>query len=342
MAFIEESLKASRAANQWTNFGPVSLALEDRIAEILELDRNKSAVACASATAGLHALIDHYQYLHRRPLRWVVCAYTFRCQNQGPLKDAIVVDSNEEGFLNFTALQELSPDDYDGVVYTQLFGMPREASEIAEFARSRDKLLVFDSATSFYSGSGSKPLGNLGDAQLFSFHHTKPWGFGEGGVVILDKDLEKGFRSSINSGLSYQVDTGALSGNAKMSDIAAAFILDRLRNIEALRDIHAQQYTRIVEIAAGYPLRPLIPVSRGQSIFPAHVPMLLESPVTRDELGNASFVCGKYYKPLKPTPNASEIYARVFSVPCHRDMQAVDAAEFTLFFEKLAGFCAAE
>jgi dTDP-4-amino-4,6-dideoxygalactose transaminase len=42
---------------------------------------------------------------------------------------------------------------------------------------------------------------NLGNASFISLHHTKPIGFGEGGLVIIDKEYEESVRIACNFGL---------------------------------------------------------------------------------------------------------------------------------------------
>ena len=51
----------------------------------------------------------------------------------------------------------------------------------------------------FYKGRNSC---NYGNGSIISFHHTKPFGFGEGGAIIIDSKYEEGARRLINFGIS--------------------------------------------------------------------------------------------------------------------------------------------
>ena len=73
------------------------------------------------------------------------------------------------------------------VIATNCFGHLQDLNYITTQALNHDKILIFDNAAtpySFYKGTNSC---NLGVGSFVSFHHTKPIGFGEGGIAIIDK-----------------------------------------------------------------------------------------------------------------------------------------------------------
>src|SRR5262245_66428446 len=101
---IRDLLASSEASGVWSNFGPVSLQLEATAADLLALPRDRRPIACASGTVALHGLVQMYEHLAGRPLRWVVSAFTFYAQRQGPLASAQVLDCDTQGFLDLEAL----------------------------------------------------------------------------------------------------------------------------------------------------------------------------------------------------------------------------------------------
>jgi dTDP-4-amino-4,6-dideoxygalactose transaminase len=315
-AQVRELLAASEASGLWSNFGPVSLQLEATVAEALALPPGRRAVACANGTVALHGLVQLHERLAGRSLRWVVSAFTFHAQRQGALANARVLDCDEQGFLDSEALAALPVDAYDGIVVTNLFGTALHVERYEELAARAGKVLLFDSATCFGSAHPGKPFGHLGAGEIFSFHHTKPLGFGEGGCAVLPAELEDTFRSLINFGLYKGIDTGPSSSNGKMSDVAAAFILDRLRHREAVREAHRQQFRRLAEIARGLGLELL--VDGGQEgVLPNLVPILFPRPVELARLAGAPLVVHKYYRPVESAPRADALYARIVCFPCH-------------------------
>jgi dTDP-4-amino-4,6-dideoxygalactose transaminase len=319
---IRELLARSEASGVWSNFGPVSLQLEETVAESLDLPSGRRAVACANGTVALHGLVQLYEHLAGRPLRWVISAFTFHAQQQGPLADARVLDCDEQGFLDPDALAALPADSYDGIMVTNLFGTALHVELYEELAARHGKILLFDSATCFGSAYQGKPFGGLGAGEIFSFHHTKPCGFGEGGCAVIPAGLEDTFRSLINFGLYKGIDTGARSSNGKMSDVAAAFILDRLRRREEVRAAHRQQFRRLAGIAHDLGLALL--VDGGQEgVFPNLVPILFPHALGPERLSGGPLVVHKYYRPVESRSRADALYAHIVCFPCHRGVAQV-------------------
>ena len=323
---IRKLLESSETSGMWSNFGPLSRRFEETVAEILALPAGRRVVACASGTVALHGLVQLFEHVAGRPLRWVVSAFSFHAQRQGPLAAARVLDCDAHGFLDLDELGALSPDSYDGIVVTNLFGTALHVERYEELATRAGNILLFDSATCFGSTYHGKAFGGLGAGELFSFHHTKPCGFGEGGCAVVPAELEDTFRSLINFGLYKGIDTGVRSINGKMSDVAAAFILDRLRHVEAIRGAHVQQFQRVAGIARALGLELLVDVEPEGSL-PNLVPILFPHPVAGGRLSGGPLVAHKYYRPVADTPRAEALYARVVCFPCHRDVAQVPDGE---------------
>src|SRR6185436_12830863 len=286
---VRDLLAASEASGTWSNFGPVSLRLEATIAEALELPPTRRAVACANGTVALHALVLLHEHLAERPLRWVVSAFTFHAQHQGPLAGAQVLDCDEGGLLDAEALAALPADSWDGVIVTHLFGAARDVERYEAIAERAGKVLLFDSATCFGTSYRGDPVGRFGAGEVFSFHHTKPCGFGEGGCAVVPAAHEDSFRSLINFGLYKGIDTGPRSGNGKMSDVAAAFILDRLRGLETIAAAQRAQCRRLGRIARELGLELLVDGGVEGSL-PNLVPILYPRPVSLERLAHLPLV----------------------------------------------------
>jgi dTDP-4-amino-4,6-dideoxygalactose transaminase len=113
--------------------------------------------------------------------------------------------------------------------------------------------LVVDSAAGFGSiDEHGRPLGQQGDAEVFSFHATKPFAVGEGGIVVTRrKDLAERMKRLVNFGLdgSRRLD-GQPGLNAKLSEPASAIalaVLDRFDRILHERRRRAQLLVRALE-----------------------------------------------------------------------------------------------
>ena len=333
--FVRRTLEVSQNSGRWANFGPVSRLLEERIEELLNLSEEHRAVACASGTAALFALVRLYSYLEGRSLRFVVSAFTFACQKQGPLAEALVVDCGEDGFLDIEAVESLQPDQFDGIIVTHLFGGAADVARWQVLARETGKRLLFDSAACFGSSYREKPLGSFGDGEAFSFHHTKPCGVGEGGCVVVPAQLENTLRSILNFGRYAGIDTGRYSSNGKMSDVSAAFILDRLRFLPKIRSGQREQWQRIAHLGANHGFEIL---GEPSPSLPSLVALLAPTPLDDQAFENPTVKLHRQYPPLAPSASVSwDLYRRHVCFPCHPQMAGLSEAEIDGVFELLIG-----
>lgn len=284
---VKKLLERSLSANHWTNFGPVSQKLENRLESLWGCP----VVMCCSGTGALFSLVNLHNYLQNSQLTWVVSSFSFYCCKQGPLQEAIVVDCREDGLLDLDQL----PNQFDGIIVTNLFGLENDLEEYRDFCKLNDKILIIDSAASFHN----KHQAN----EIISFHQTKPWGFGEGGCATIDAKYKKELQSIINFGSETDTPTGRWSGNYKLSDPASAFIWDRLDQYDP--DLYNTQRRRVEAVAEEIGLK----VWKGSNC--GHVPILYPVPVLK------SSITQKYYRPLAPTSRATDLYRRMINFPCH-------------------------
>ena len=312
--FVQHALNLSESANQWSNFGPVSILTEQCISDYLKLPPNRCVVMCSNGTQAIFSLVQMYNFLYKKPIKWVVSSFGFHCAKQGPLADAIVVDCDSNGLLALESIEE----DFDGLMVTNPFGVADNLDVYKEFCKKNNKILFCDSASAFDAIKAHDI------DEVISFHHTKPWGFGEGGCVIINKNKVKLFRSIINFGLGeYDPDVKPYCTNGKISDISCVFILQRLQKIEQIKQIYIKQYNRIKKISIDLGFRVLI--DREIDHIPFCVP-LVSSKVIKNP-PDRYFKSHKYYKPLNNLPKANDLYSKILNVPCHTEMQKLNNYE---------------
>ncbi len=305
---LAKLMAISEHANHWSNFGPLSRQLEATLAEKLQLSSELRVVACANATIALHSLAAMQQTLAGRPLQWASSAFGFYSSANGILHDAQIIDCDANAMLD---LDKLDPDSIDGLIVTNVFGQFADIKAYEDYARRHHKLLLVDSAMAF------QPQGHIAN-ECISLHQTKPWGFGEGGCAIVHRDHEALFRSLTAFGHP-QADApiNRLAVNGKISEIACAYILMRLAQMDRLSDAYHAQYQRISTLANKLGLAILGNVQTHPGI-PASVPLLLPQATPLPE--NTHLPLGRYYFPISATARASDIYNRIVNVPCHADI----------------------
>jgi dTDP-4-amino-4,6-dideoxygalactose transaminase len=116
------------------------------------------------------------------------------------------------------------------VLACSTFGVPPPAAHRAaweEAARTAGVPLLVDSAAGFgATGDDGQMLGRQGDAEVFSFHATKPFAIGEGGLVTTTSDeLARKLTRLANFGLQEGLVDSDVGLNAKLPEWSAATAL---------------------------------------------------------------------------------------------------------------------
>ncbi len=329
---VQSWLSRSREVNRWANGGPVARALEEAVTELLGLPEDRAVVATASATAAMFALAGAHSHRAGRPLRWVVSAFGFFTTAIGPLDEAIIVDCDRAGLLDQQALAALDPAGYDGVIVTNPFGLHPDWRNFAAFCRDSGKILLYDNAHALLGCDRRLPQA---PDEVVSFHHTKPWGMGEGGCAIVSRQLEGVVRSLINFGVGLDERARPFASNGKLSDLAAAFALDRLEDLASWSRLYRRQEARIVALAAELGLRPLAPSNPHPRSSAA---LVADLPVDLSGLSGKRFTACKYYRPLADgAATARWLFDRIVNVPCHPGMAALADDQIVPALEEMVG-----
>lgn len=323
--------------NQWTNYGPLVQKLENHIAKLLGLPDHREVVMCNNGTTAMLTAIGCHHFTAGKHLRWVTAANSFFTTTINLLHDAKVIDTDRQGMLSLELLERLPIDSFDGVIVTNLFGAAESLAPYKDFCDQHNKLLFIDNA---YGFDYKKRLHSCDE--IISFHHTKPWGFGEGGCVITDKQTAETIRKMINFGVNLPAPAKPFVSNGKMPETSAAFLLERLDRFANWSRLYRMQYRRIALLANQLKLDILLPseitFSRhaplgkrgslaGYCATPAHVPILMPKEVATSELNKLPLTFRKYYIPLagpETCPMAHDIYSRIVNVPCHPEMGQVE------------------
>jgi len=298
-------IQEANRSNIFTNYGYAVQLLEERARYMLKIDESKAIIATSSGTAALHAAVNVYDCENIN-----VQDFTFPCNIQGPLNNAIIVDMHDSANI---ALDK----DADLIVITNCFGHLQDVVFIEEFAEAHDIVTIYDNAATPFSFINSTNSCNIGDAAIISLHHTKHLGFGEGGLLIIDKQFEDLARDIINFA---KHSDPFLGNNYKMSEIAAAGVLQWWDSfsIESLKNSLLDRYFYLYEMAKKY--AELFPnVADDYSFLPANLPIIIEDQYIRKD---AEKLGVKYYKPLLGLPNSSKLYENIVCLPITGNINA--------------------
>jgi dTDP-4-amino-4,6-dideoxygalactose transaminase len=204
--------------------------------------RDAAIVPLANGGVALEAMARLLAVQAGERRRWVASAFSFRNIGRGYFHDAVFLDCDAEGLLDLEACSGLDPDSYDGLIVTNPFGMYLDFSRYADFAHRRGKALLIDNASGFHAALPDWPW------QAFSLHHTKPYGFGEGGAALVPREHAEALYALVD----YAADQGGSPhwlGNGKLSDVSSAFILERLERVGDWAPRYLEQRQRVVHLA---------------------------------------------------------------------------------------------
>lgn len=319
---VQRLLDESVRKNHFTNSGPLGKRLEDLLREKLEIEDSKIVRATANGTAALHALVEGFRIFHGRELKFSTHAWTFPSAVIGPLRGTQIVDLTPDFDID---LGEVSKET-DGIIITNPFGHLMDLDHHLEWARSNNKIIIYDNAASpvsykkvdRYAGMNSL---NFGDGSFISLHQTKSLGFGEGGLLVADKKYEESIDRAMNFGFDRDRNWHGFSSNYRMSDLSAAFIYDHVeRNFQRILE-HSAALEEAFEEVCLHNEWSRMPNKAGDWCLLNSLVFFTDN---LDIRNLDSFEWKKYYKPLQDRPNASNFYSKVVCLPSHLDVSVYD------------------
>ena len=337
---IEELLKKCDEKNQYTNYGPNVKFLEKFIKEKYAIHDNKAVIVVANASLGLQILTKSLSiYNNQTTINWSTQSFTFPPSNQGSLHESLILDIDLDGGLELREIE----NNINGLIVTNIFGNVVDIEKYTAFSKKNNKFLIFDNAATHYTFYKGKNCLNYGDGSVISFHHTKPFGFGEGGAIIVDKKYEETIRKLINFGINlYSENYYSNEGNnCKMSDISAVYIIQYLEeHFDIIIRKHLELYNYFKKKLFIFENKvTLFPSFHDEDkICPSCLCIIFNNPnksleIEKLMLENNIF-SRKYYHPLKETKNAIDIYDRILCLPCNIDMSFCDIDNIISIIEK--------
>ena len=326
---VNELLEKSLEINHFTNNGPNVQLLESFIRDKFKVGEDKSVIVVTNGAVALHSVTSGIQYTENMMLRWATQSFTFPPSAQSNLSSVEIIDIDRDGGIDLNLVDE----NINGIIVTNIFGNVVDIDKYTEWAKTNNKFLIFDNAATAYTFYKGTNCVNYGNGCIISFHHTKPFGFGEGGAIIVDKKYEKAIRCLNNFGIGlterdYWVKEG---NNNKMSDISAVYILQFLmNNFDKIVNHHNDMYMYVnekikkIKDEEGIDLKwKLFPSFHEDNIIvPSCLCILFDNydDNIRLKLLENNIYCRKYYYPLKNTKVACEIFDSILCISFTTDM----------------------
>jgi len=239
------------------------------------------------------------------------------------------------------------PKELTHILFVENFGFPENTTYIQMLKRDfQDVCFLCDSAPAF----GSKdPFGNIGsdafEAQIYSFHATKPYSTIEGGAVVSKwKSIIGKIDTMKNFGLPYGTFMGL---NAKMSELHASIGLSNLdhfttHTVPHKNNMYWQYRKALLEIGVKLPNPYQASPSLLPIIVPTFMPIFVENrQAVRTKLSELGVetevyfrtpchlhpVFHKYYK--EKLPVTEYLSEHTLCLPFHNDFDIIDIQNIT-------------
>lgn len=243
---IKDDIERIHKNNYYSNNGPVYYEFKEALEKFLGNELH--AVVISNATVGLMIALEAIFGKFKGKRKYIaIPAFTFAA---GPLAirwagfepyffdvDAVSAQPSLESFRE--VLADVG-DELAGVVLINTFGISfADFDEWEKCLENADLEYIVDSAPGFGSEyNNGKLMGGRGKTEIFSFHATKPFGIGEGGLMTTtSNELALRYESMKNFGFDATKQTVELGFNAKITELDCAIGLHILANYkETLSD----------------------------------------------------------------------------------------------------------
>jgi dTDP-4-amino-4,6-dideoxygalactose transaminase len=278
---LEAALERRRLANH----GPYVCELERRLAERLQV---RHCLAVCNGTVGL-GLAAHAAGLSGEVIvpawTFVATAHALTWQGMTPVFcDVDPVTHN----LDPARVEAAITPRTTGILAVHLWGRPAPVVALAAIASRHGLHLIYDAAHAFSATCGRVPIGNFGEAEVFSFHATKFFNTAEGGAITTnDDDLAERLRLAMNFGFAGLDSVVALGINGKMNELCAAVGLTGLEDLDQVLAVNAANHRAYVRQLAGLPGITLLTYPHGEASNHQYVVAEVDAAVaglTRDQL----------------------------------------------------------
>ena len=339
---LEPYLKSIDASRVYSNFGPLTVSLEDRLAEFYHCAEG-SVATVANATLGLTIALAI-----QKPPPGTLClmpAWTFVASAHAAILAGLVpyfVDVHPETWAidPETVLNQVknAPGPVGAVMPVMPFGAPMNLKAWDAFRAQTGIAVVIDAAAAFDSlVPGQVP-------SVVSLHATKTVGVGEGGFVIsTDTSIRGAIWKRSNFGFAGNRQAEVVALNAKLSEYQAAVghaALDEWEAVHAEWFTAAGRYRRAFNASARVRLQPAFGEEWVSSTcvigFAEPIADMVESRLAKANIETRRWWgAGAHLHPATRTlpraelPVTDALARSTLAIPLYRDMTAADAARVT-------------
>lgn len=227
--------------NWLTNYGPLSIELENKLKERFD---NKNIHYVNNGTVAIEIAIntivaEDKEEIITTPFSFIATASSILWLNKKP----IFVDIEKKHFnVDVNKIEEKISNKTAAMLFVHCFGFPCDVERIKEIAEKYNLKVIYDAAHCFDVKYNGKYLFSYGDIATCSLHATKVFHTVEGGLVIVNNEQ---YNDKVNAIKNFGNHCGKyeyVGINAKNSEFHAAMGLCILKNIENIKNRRKKIY----------------------------------------------------------------------------------------------------
>jgi dTDP-4-amino-4,6-dideoxygalactose transaminase len=320
-------LERAEANNWFTNFGELSLELENAL--LARWGFAGSAVVCTNnGTSAIAAPLIAEGIVGPVLLPAFTFPATLSAVKMAGAQPALMDVSLEDWLVDAGELdRRLAETKARAAVLVSPFGLSFDYSQHIEVATAHKAVLVIDSAAGLgVERSNVESTGHVYEA--YSMHATKPFGIGEGGAIFSAEEAVSRLRSALNFGLPtrFGAEVSSWGINGKLSEMHAAVGLAVLETIETRLARRRELATRYIARLAGVPDLdfPRDPQRSTWQVFPLLMPTAAAASGLVESAKQLGMEVRRYYRPSltqwvseTPCPNSDSLADRMICFPVY-------------------------
>lgn len=244
-------------SKMFSNNGQYLIELEEKLKNYLHVENN--AVFCNGTTALMIALksLNLRGYVVTTPFTFPATANVLSWNNLTPIFCDIDYETMNITPEEANKYLDILHTNVSAILPTHIFGNPCDVYGFQELASLYEVNLIYDAAHAFGVEIDGKGIGTFGDISMFSFHPTKLFHTGEGGILTYGastyayRKLDETIKQLRNFGIKDDTIGSIRPGiNGKMSEFQAIMglcILDKLQLEREKREIIYHLYRLFLE-----------------------------------------------------------------------------------------------
>lgn len=234
---------------RFSNYGVLCETASDLMAS--RVNKNYQGILCNNNTTGILASLISVDVRNKFV---VISNFTFVATFHAIVAAGgipLIVDVNPFTYeMDFDIVNEVLRSEIHeigAVVPTRVFGFVNDFTDLISICEKKGVPVIVDSAATYPRTDSTWNFNKLADAEIYSFHATKVFGIGEGGLVVGKANQIEKIIKSLNFGLDYNnVETIQDGINGKADEFLAARALTRLDSYP--KDVSARlEFARFYE-----------------------------------------------------------------------------------------------